>query len=132
MPTWQGSALCSGTTRADRPCLAWAVPGLTRCLHHVDDADLDLAEQIMGFRRCHRPGCLMYAVSGTDPALCKRHGANTGSIQWKLAKMRVREAELRAKHRLPPAPSPERISAALMDLEAEVGRYRPPRETGAA
>jgi hypothetical protein len=132
MSTLQGSALCSGTTRRGKPCFCWAVPGLDRCLHHVDDDQLDLAELIMGFRRCRRhfgepDACRYYATSGTNPPRCRIHGCNTGSVQWKWARLHVAEARLRARHHLPPAPSPERISAALMDAEAVYGRYKPPR-----
>jgi hypothetical protein len=138
MSTLEGTALCSGLTRRGKPCFCWAVPGLDRCLHHVDDDQLDLAELIMGFRRCRRhfgepDACRYYATSGTEERpRCRIHGLNTGSVQWKWAKMRVREAKLRASAGLPPAPSPERIAAALMSLEAEVGRYRPPREAESA
>lgn len=126
----RGRTLCSGLTRRGRPCFCWAIEPFDRCLHHIDEADLPMAEAIAGFRRCTRPGCLMYATSGSLAVKCKIHGGlNVGSVQWKWAKMRVRERRLRAKARLGPAPSPERISAALLSVEAEVGRYKPPRET---
>jgi hypothetical protein len=74
----------------------------------------------------------MYATSGSLAVKCKIHGGlNVGSVQWKWAKMRRLEAKLRTRAGLPPAPSPERIASALMDVEAVYGRYRPPRETGA-
>lgn len=125
MPGW-GEALCQGLTRAGRPCFNREVADLGYCLHHCPDELLELAEAIMGFKRCRK--CRMYAVAGTEPPRCKVHGANIGSVQWRWAKMRVREAELRAQYGLPPAPSPERIAAALAEAEAEVGRYRAPRE----
>jgi hypothetical protein len=128
IPGW-GEALCAGTTRAGTPCCNHEVATIGYCLHHVPDELLELAEAIMGFKRCRK--CRFYAVAGTDPPRCKIHGANIGSVQWRWAKMRVLESRLRASAGLGPAPSPERISAALMAVEAEVGRYKPPRETGA-
>jgi hypothetical protein len=124
IPGW-GEALCGGTTRAGTPCCNHEVATIGYCLHHAPDELLEPAEAIMGFKRCRK--CRFYAVAGTDPPRCKVHGANQGSKQWQWARLRVREAKLRAQYGLPPAPSAERIAAALMDVEAVYGRYKPPR-----
>jgi hypothetical protein len=68
------------------------IEGLDYCLHHVPDELLEEAEAIVGFRRCRsRFGCRQYAVAGTDPPVCKNHGANRGSVLYKRAMMRRAE-----------------------------------------
>ncbi len=108
MPTWQGTTLCSGLTRRGKPCFCWAIEGLDYCLHHVPDADLELAEAIIGFRRCRHLGCLMYAVACSSPPRCKAHGCNQGSAMYVRAQLRARTEEIlglrvpRKKKRLVP------------------------------
>jgi hypothetical protein len=103
-------------------------------VHHAPDEVLADVELAAGFKRCRRhfgepDACRYYATSGTEERpRCRIHGLNTGSVQWKWARLRVRERRLRASAGLPPAPSAERIAAALMDAEAVYGRWRPPRE----
>jgi hypothetical protein len=75
MPGW-GTALCAGTTRARQPSCKLEVEGLEYCLHHMPDDLLELAEQIMGFRRCRTrfgqpAACRFYAVNGSSPPRCK-------------------------------------------------------------
>jgi hypothetical protein len=133
LPPGLGIYRCAGQTRLGRPCRGWVVAGFDFCLHHVPDADLEAAEAVVGFKRCRRhfgepDACRYYATAGTEERpRCRIHGLNTGSVQWKWARMRVRERRLRASAGLPPAPSPERVESALMAVEAEVGLYKIPR-----
>jgi hypothetical protein len=104
MMPWEDGTLCTGETRAGRPCCNYAVAGLghvKRCMHHMGELLLPEAEAITGIRRCRHPsGCRQFAVVGTDPPRCKVHGANRGSVLYKRAIMRVaqeRYAELYAE-----------------------------------
>jgi hypothetical protein len=93
LPPGLGIARCGApTSTTGRPCAGWVVAGLDRCLHHVPDDQLEAAEAILGFRRCSR--CHQYAVKGTSPALCKRHGANQGSAQWVNAQLAAARLEI--------------------------------------
>jgi len=82
-----------GTAKCAEPgCGNREIEGLEFCLHHVPGELLAEAEEITGFRRCSK--CRFYAVAGTEPPLCKIHGANTGSHQRKLAAGRVVEGRI--------------------------------------
>ena len=95
---WEGPGWCAGSTRGGLACSNREIRTMGWCLHHVPDELLDLAERIRGARRCtHRSGCRQYAVEGTRPALCKVHGANIGSVQYRQAAIRVVEQRIAAR-----------------------------------
>jgi hypothetical protein len=92
---WEGPDLCAGITRSGLPCLVREIGDLGFCLAHVPDELLELAEEIRGAQRCRvRDGCRQYAVEGTRPPMCKNHGANIGSVQYRQAAMRVVERKI--------------------------------------
>ena len=92
---WEGPAYCAGTTRAGLPCTQKEIRTVGWCLAHVPDELLELAEEIRGAQRCRvRDGCRQYAVEGTLPPMCKVHGANIGSVQYRQAAMRVIERQV--------------------------------------
>ena len=92
---WEGTGFCAGTTRGGLPCTQMEIRTLGWCLAHVPDELLELAEEIRGAQRCRiRPGCRQYAVEGTLPPMCKNHGANIGSVQYRQAAMRVVEQRI--------------------------------------
>lgn len=90
---WQGPLNCKGSTADGTACSQREIEGLEYCLHHVPDEDLDEAEEITGFRRCRHDfgqdgACHQYAVTGTEPPLCKNHGAQIGSTRRGFAEQR--------------------------------------------
>jgi hypothetical protein len=92
---WESSAWCAGTTRGGLSCSNREIRGVGWCLHHVPDELLELAEQIRGCRRCaYRSKCRQYAVESTRPPMCKNHGANIGSVQYRQAAVRVVEQRI--------------------------------------
>jgi len=90
-----GPLICQGTSFKDgRPCTHHEIDGLGYCFNHMPDDLLDEAEGITGARRCRKrfgqpDACHGFAVDGTDPPLCKDHGANGGSSISKKAAARV-------------------------------------------
>jgi hypothetical protein len=85
-------ALCAGTTRYGHPCMNFEIEGLECCLHHMPPDLLEEAEDITGIRLCRHPsGCRFYATAGTEPPRCKCHGANTGSVLYNRAMLRLAE-----------------------------------------
>jgi hypothetical protein len=100
MRPWQSTTIrCAGTTAGGQACSEFEIEGLEYCLHHVPEDLLEEAEEITGIRRCRTAGCTFYAVDGTEPATCKNHGANAGSVTSREAAKRVIQREVDAKFR---------------------------------
>jgi hypothetical protein len=132
--TWEGDVPCLGVTNSGRPCGEKEIAGLEYCLHHIPDDLLDEAEEITGIRRCRHhfleeDACRYFATQGTEPPMCKNHGANTGSYQSKIAAGRVVEgravdrlAEIMAENgdRLLTAPPVEDPLGELLNLAGEI------------
>lgn len=137
-PPGFGTALCIGRRKDGQKCGNVEVEGLEYCLHHMPDELLDEAETLTGFRRCRQDfgtpdACHYYAVAGTDPPMCKNHGANVGSHQSGLAALRVinggaeaRAAVIIAEHgrELAEAQPVQDPYAELMQLAGEMRAWK--------
>lgn len=82
-----------------RRCGNTEVDGLEYCVLHVPDDLLEEAEEITGAYRCrHDFGtpdpCRQYAVAGTRPPHCEKHGANIGSMQRERGRQNLIEERL--------------------------------------
>lgn len=108
------------------------------CFRHVPDELLDEAEDITGWRRCrHGSGgpdaCHQVATEGTDPAACKNHGANAGSVTAREAGRRVIEGRVtdraveilseQGEKLLRPKPIGNHLQE-LLDIAAEIKVFR--------
>jgi len=87
-----GTARCGDTTLLGWPCLNYELIGIGYCLHHCPDELLAEAEALCGYKRCRK--CRQFAVKGSDPPRCKRHGCNRGSMQRRNADMRATAIEI--------------------------------------
>lgn len=144
MPPYQppkpgfGTALCVGRRKDGQKCGNVEVEGLEYCLHHMPDELLEEAETLTGFRRCRQDfgtpdACHYYAVTGTNPPMCKNHGANVGSYQSGMAALRVinggaeqRATEIIAEHgtELDTAQPVQDPYAELMQLAGEMRAWK--------
>lgn len=82
-----------------RQCTKREVLGLEYCVRHMPDDLLEEAEELTGWKRCRHDfggpdACHFAAGKGTDPLLCKNHGANRGSVQAERAATRVVEGQI--------------------------------------
>ena len=131
-----GTVPCIGRTRDGQRCGNAEVEGLEYCLQHMPDELLEEAEQATGFRRCRHDfgtpdACIAYAVQGTDPPACQRHGANTGGNFRKGAALRLingaadqRAAELIGEIDLSSAQPVEDPYRELMALAGEMRDWK--------
>jgi hypothetical protein len=111
--SWEGTEPCTGTNRDGTACGYPEIEGMEFCFTHVPEEMLDEAEQITGMRRCTNATrvsgtidrCRKTATTGTEPPVCKDHGANAGSVRSKRAAANVvqsnasgRLAEIMTEH----------------------------------
>ena len=86
----QGINTGTGKGNLGQPCTHREIDGLGYCFTHMPDDLLEEAEDITGARRCRKnfgqpDACHQFAVQGTDPPMCKNHGANRGGNVYKGA-----------------------------------------------
>jgi hypothetical protein len=133
-----GPLICQGFGLDGQPCTHHEIDGLGYCFSHMPDDLLDEAEDITGARRCRKrfgepDACHQFAVAGTDPPLCKNHGANGGSSISQKAAARVvdgrvtdRMAAIMSDHGealMKPSPIGDPLSE-LLDVAAEIRTWK--------
>ena len=131
---WEGDSLCIGKSATGEACGNFEVEGMDYCMHHMPDDLLEEAEGVTGVFRCrHEPSCGMFAVAGTKPPRCQRHGANAGGVISKQAAVRVTNEQVDEQFRAIIAMDGERLLnparltdplTELLDLGAEMKVFK--------
>ena len=140
---WDGPLQCQGTSTSPshspgQRCTHREIDGLGFCFAHMPDDLLEEAEALTCYRRCRKlfgepDACHQFAVKGTDPPMCKNHGANVGSNYSKGAAASVvdgrvvdRMTEIMTDHGdrlISPPPIGDPLSE-LLDLAAEIRAWK--------
>jgi len=131
--TYGHGRACKETTAQGTQCRNDEIEGLEYCLLHMPDEYLEEAEDVTGMYRCRglegRGTCRNYAVAGSDPPRCTKHGMGPGGMPSHAVTLRAVEGRMSERlagimsdggeKLLRPDPVADPLSE-LMDLAAEV------------